>query len=217
MAPDFLAYLGWREALIAVVALLVVYILISFLRIGRLKNRAVQERSTAAHAAPAAVAAYTAVQEVDNPPPKPVEEVPVATALPEKPRERTFAWNEPPEVSVDTRRIEVLEQEVAQLRREIGGLLAEVQTLRDEQQRELAKVQENVQAKVQSTVLVQNTSPYYSDAMQLAQQGQDAAGISQLCGISRAEADLVVALARNQGQGQDQEREQTRDYGGPHD
>ncbi len=195
MDPDFLAYLGWREALIAVVALLVVYILISFLRISRLKNRTVHAQSTAPQAAPAAVAAYVAVQEVDNPPTKPADEAPVASALQEesRERERTFAWNEPPEVSVDTRRIEVLEQEVAQLRREIGGLLAEVQTLRDEQRRELSKVQ-----------VAQNASPYYSDAMQLALQGQDAAGISQLCGISRAEADLVVALARNQGQDQEQ-------------
>lgn len=192
MDPDFLAYLGWREALIAVVALLVVYILISFLRIGRLKNRAIQAQNPAPHVAPAAVAAYTAVQEVANPLPKPVDEAPVAPALPEekRERERSFAWNEPPEVSVDARRIEVLEQEVAQLRREIGSLLAEVQTLRDEQRRELSKVQ-----------VAQNASPYYSDAMQLALQGQDAAGISQFCGISRAEADLVVALARNQGQG----------------
>ncbi len=202
MDPDFLAYLGWREALIAVVALLVVYILISFLRIGRLKNRAIQAQGPASHAAPAAVAAYAAVQEVDNPPPGPVDEAPVAPALPEEPREpeRSFAWNEPPEVSVDVRRIEMLEQEVAQLRREIGGLLAEVQTLRDEQRRELSRVQ-----------VTQNASPYYSDAMQLALQGQDAAGISQLCGISRAEADLVVALARNQGQ------DQGRDQGGPLD
>lgn len=198
MVPDFLAYLGWREALIAVVALLVIYILIAFLRIGRLKNNATQTQSPAPLAAPAAVAAYVAVQEVENPPDKPAEEAPVESALPEESprRERSFAWNEPPEISVDARRIEMLEQEVAQLRRELGGLRAEVQAFRDEQRRELSRVQ-----------VAQNTSPFYSDAMQLALQGQDAAGISQLCGISRAEADLVVALARNQ----------ERDLGGPLD
>ena len=198
MVPDFLAYLGWREALIAVVALLVVYIQIAFLRIGRLKNNATQTQSPAPLAAPAAVAAYVAVQEVENPPDKPAEEAPVESALPEESpgRERSFAWNEPPEISVDARRIEMLEQEVAQLRRELGGLRAEVQAFRDEQRRELSRVQ-----------VAQNTSPFYSDAMQLALQGQDAAGISQLCGISRAEADLVVALARNQ----------ERDLGGPLD
>ena len=191
MDPDFLAYLGWREALIAVVALLVVYILIAFLRISRLKNSAAQAQTPAPHAAPAAVAAYVAVQEVENPSARPVAETPAEPALPEEPRERerAFAWNEPPEVSIDARRVEMLEQEVAQLRRELGGLRAEVQAFRDEQRRELSRVQ-----------VAQNTSPFYSDAMQLALQGQDAAGISQLCGISRAEADLVVALARNQEQ-----------------
>lgn len=201
MDPDFLAYLGWREALIAVVALLVVYILIAFLRISRLKNSATQAQGTAPHATPAAVAAYVAVQEVEKPPSKPADDAPIEPALPEGPRERerNFAWNEPPEVSIDARRVEMLEQEVAQLRRELGGLRAEVQTLRDEQRRELSRVQ-----------VAQNASPYYSDAMQLALQGQDAAGISQLCGISRAEADLVVALARNQEPGRDRDYEEDR-------
>ena len=60
MVPDFLAYLGWREALIAVVALLVVYILIAFLRIGRLKNNAAQTQSPAPLAAPTGDAASAA-------------------------------------------------------------------------------------------------------------------------------------------------------------
>jgi hypothetical protein len=34
----------------------------------------------------------------------------------------------------------------------------------------------------------------------LATQGREAADISVLCGISRAEAELVVALARNDSQ-----------------
>ena len=130
---------------------------------------------------------YVAVQEVENPPDKPAEEAPVESALPEESpgRERSFAWNEPPEISVDARRIEMLEQEVAQLRRELGGLRAEVQAFRDEQRRELSRVQ-----------VAQNTSPFYSDAMQLALQGQDAAGISQLCGISRAHWSRCPAPAR---------------------
>ena len=40
-------------------------------------------------------------------------------------------------------------------------------------------------------------APQYSDAMQMALQHHDAATISQQCGISRAEAELVVALVRN--------------------
>ena len=193
MDSDFLTYLGWREALIAVVALLVIYILISFLRIGRLKNAAVQQPATTPHAASVAVAAYAAAKEEDMPPSvEPAVEVPAeppesAMAEESSPRERTFAWNEPPQKVADTLRMEALEQDVAQLRRELGGLRAEVQALREEQRRELSRVQ-----------VAQNTSPFYSDAMQLALQGQESDDISRLCGISRAEADLVVALARNQ-------------------
>ena len=64
-----------------------------------------------------------------------------------------------------------------------------MQALREEQRREINKVE-----------VTQNASPFYSDAMQLATQGREAADISVLCGISRAEADLVVALARNKDQ-----------------
>jgi hypothetical protein len=87
------------------------------------------------------------------------------------------------------RKVDVLEQELAQLRREIGGLRVEVQTLREEQRREISKVK-----------ITQSASPFYSDAMHLATQGREAADISVLCGISRAEAELVVALTRNDGQ-----------------
>ena len=193
MDSDFLTYLGWREALLAVVALLVIYILISFLRIGRLKNAAVQQPATTPHSASVAVAAYAAAKEEDMPPSvEPVVEVPAeppesATAEESRPRERAFAWNEPPQKVADTLRMEALEQDVAQLRRELGGLRAEVQALREEQWRELSWVQ-----------VAQNTSSFYSYAMQLALQGQESDDIARLCGISRAEADLVVALARNQ-------------------
>ena len=73
-----------------------------------------------------------------------------------------------------------------QLRKEVGGLRAEVLVLREEQRREIKQVQ-----------VTQNVSPLYSDAMQMAMQGHDAATVSQHCGISRAEAELVVSLVRN--------------------
>lgn len=45
--------------------------------------------------------------------------------------------------------------------------------------------------------VTQNISPLYSEAMQKAILGQDAASISRDCGISRAEAELVAALVKN--------------------
>jgi hypothetical protein len=201
---EFLAYLSWRELLAAVVVLLVIYILITYLRINRLENetRLVQELSP--ETIRSAVQSYAEVQAPDPVPEAPTAPVKTTAQVASEDRSKlrkgqAFAWNEPPSENPEPYRIEVLEQDMAQLRREIGGLRAElqtlraeVQTLREEQQREISKVQG-----------AQNVSPFYSDAMQLARQGRDAGDISVLCGISRAEAELVVTLARNNGQALD--------------
>ena len=182
---DVLAYLSWREVLVAIVVLLVLYILFAFLRISRLKNERLRVQEVSLHAVQSGAAAYAAVQEPE------VLDVPgsIVGEPPKLPKTDAFPWNEPPADHSELRQVETLEREVAQLRREIGGLRAEVQTLRDEQRREMTKVQ-----------VAQNASPFYSEAMQMAVQGQDAADISVLCGISRGEAELVVALARNRDQ-----------------
>ncbi len=185
MDLDVLAYLSWREVLVAVVVLLVLYILFSFLRISRLKNEKLRVQEVSLHAAQSAAAAYAAVQE----PAASDADRTFASEPLKPPKTEAFPWNEPPADPPGLHKIETLEQDVAQLRREIGGLRAEVQALRDEQRRELTKVQ-----------VAQNASPFYSEAMQLAMQGQEAADISLLCGISRGEAELVVALARNRDQ-----------------
>lgn len=185
---EFLAYLSWREVLVAIVVLLVLYILFAFLRINRLRNESRRAQDLSPLSAQSAVAAYTAVQEpAASPATDAAQRAVAAPSLPEP--EEPLARNEPLPERWELRRIEALEQDVAQLRREIGGLRAEVQAMREEQRREINKVQ-----------VAQNASPFYSDAMQLAVQGREAADISVLCGISRAEAELVVALARNQDQ-----------------
>ena len=187
MDAEFFTYLSWREVLIAVVVLLVLYILFAFLRISRLKNEGMRAQNLQPHIAQSVAATYAAVQDAEQSSQRPnmIERPNAEHPVPDK--VVSFPWNEPPTDVLELRRIETLEQEVAQLRREIGGLRSDVQALREEQRRELTKVQ-----------VAQNTSPVYNDAMQMAMQGQSAADISLLCGISRAEAELVVALARNQ-------------------
>jgi hypothetical protein len=181
----FLTHLSWREMLLMAIVLLALYILFAFLYVNRLRNRGRSAQKSLPDTA-------------QDAPPSQVEPGRDAPAIPAAARStgadvsafaRERARNEPPSGSLELRRTEVLEQDVAQLRREIGGLRAEVQALREEQRREIGKVQ-----------VAQNTSPFYSDAMQLATQGREAADISVLCGISRAEAELVVALARNENQ-----------------
>jgi hypothetical protein len=193
MASEFLASLSWREMLLAVVVLLAIYILFSFLRIGRLRREAQAVQELSPGAVQSAVQSYAAVQESGRgaeAAPGDADGQASLTELSAVAKEQMFAWNERHSRTLELRRkIDVLEQDLAQLRREIGGLRAEVQTLREEQRREISQVK-----------ITQSASPFYSDAMQLATQGREAADISVLCGISRAEAELVVALARNDNQ-----------------
>ena len=187
---EFLAYVSWREVLLAVVVLLVLYILLSFLRMSRLKNATMRNNDLPSREARHAVAAYAAAQD-----PAPAEERQRTGEEPVHATQGDPAWNEPPAEAAALSRVDTLDQEVALLRREIGGLRGELQQLREECRRELARPH-----------VLQNASPAYGDAMQLAMQGQESASISQLCGISRAEADLVVALATR--------RETPNDYKG---
>lgn len=177
---ESLGNLGWREMLLALIALLVLYVLVVSLRMWRLRRErnAIDLRTQLA--TQSAVAAYAAVQE------------PALQSEPETspPTEPVFAWNEPPPEFPGQQRIETLERALTQLRNEITELRAELQTefqtLRDASRRELSQAH-----------ATQNISPLYSDAMQMALQGHDAASIAEHCGIARAEAELVVALVRN--------------------
>lgn len=80
-----------------------------------------------------------------------------------------------------------LEQEVAQLREELDAVRGELAALRQDMLQEMAHVR-----------ATQSVSPIYGDAMQMAAAGYDPAMIAERCGIARAEAELVVALAKSQ-------------------
>ena len=80
-----------------------------------------------------------------------------------------------------------LEQELAQLRDEVDAMRGELAALRDDMQQELAHLRAG-----------QTVSPIYGDAMQMAAAGYDPVAIAERCGIARAEAELVVALAKSQ-------------------
>jgi len=74
-----------------------------------------------------------------------------------------------------------LEGEVRQLRDQLAESREEIQRMREEMGRLSA---------------AQKVSPLYNEAMALAVRGVDAAGVAGRCGISIAEAELVVALSR---------------------
>lgn len=72
-------------------------------------------------------------------------------------------------------RFDTLTAEIAALREENSGLA-----------NELAAVRRTPQS-----------SGQYREAVEMAEQGRDAADVAENCGISRAEADLIVALHRS--------------------
>jgi hypothetical protein len=89
-----------------------------------------------------------------------------------------------------------MEGEVRQLREQLAESREEIRRLREEMGKLSA---------------AQKVSPLYNEAMALAVRGVDAAGVAGRCGISIAEAELVVALSRRPETGTNEREE--RGYG----
>ncbi len=172
--------LGWRETLLGVVALLVLYVLVVFRRLRALRQSPAAAAPVASEPPPAAPVVAVAGERV-------------AAAY----AETDFPWNEPPDAPAPDIRLAALESELNRLRGEVTALRGELATLdgglatlREDFRQGLERVNEHVQAS-------QHVAPIYGDAMQMALAGHDAAAIAERCGIARAEAELVVALIRN--------------------
>ncbi len=182
------ADVSWREMLIVVVVLLLLYILVSILHLLRLRHLKLQnvggtvgEATASTPVAEASLSPAPALSAYEN---APDDDELAPEQDPEKP---SFPWNEAPPPPPAQEQIDALEREITQLRRDVGNVRGEMQAWREEQRRERTQMQS-----------IQNVSPLYNEAMQMALQGVDAAQIAQRCAIARAEADLVVALVRNQ-------------------
>ena len=74
-----------------------------------------------------------------------------------------------------TRALDHMEEEISHLREQISRLESEVEQLKS----------------------AQPAATPYSQAIQMAQQGADAGELAANCGISRGEAELIVALYRS--------------------
>ena len=188
--------MGWRSALIIISVIMAIYIVFVLFRLQAMKREKEKnpEGNLASHQGAGAVIAHQGVRSAED-------NGVAATGNAEEDRQG-FALEplEDPEIPIgrvealerelvilrkDRKRLLALEEEISQFRKEVGGLRAEVMLLRE-------------QHEARSEAPVRNISPLYSDAMQMAMQGHDAESISQHCGISRAEADLVVAMVKPQ-------------------
>ena len=166
--------LGVREGVIGLIAFVALYMLVLLLRMRHLRGK------------PPAVVAPPV------PEPEPQAQDAVSAPIPDvapPPAEPEIPWNEPPERSSPEALPAALQQEVLQLRDEVDALRGEVAALRDDMLQEFAHMR-----------AAQTVSPIYGDAMQMAVSGYEPAVIAERCGIARAEAELVVALAKSQNQ-----------------
>jgi type IV secretory pathway VirB10-like protein len=210
-----LANLSWRELLIAACVLLAVYAAFVFFRINALKQDKPLIHLAAASPPHPAVAAYAAEESGVSPFHAPEPPTTASPPVPEKPqpRRKFSAKYEPQEpvlrdAAEETssqkaeRKTLALEREVEQLRKEVGGLRAEILLLREACRETVERSEKAEREEVEERKhVIPPISPFYNDAMQMAAQGESIESISQFCGISRAEAELVVALARNRDNG----------------
>lgn len=159
---------GIREVVIGLILVLALYMAFLLFRMRHLGSPAQRE----------------APQVPAMPPELPADEPP-------SPRERPAArYREEPEPTPHMAEHLIqagLERELFQLRDEVDILRGELAALREDMLKELAHLRAN-----------QSVVPIYGDAMQMATAGYDAATIAERCGIARAEAELVVALAQSQ-------------------
>ncbi len=163
---------GLREGVLVLIVLVAIYMAFVLLRMGRLNKRSGQ---TAAVARPVAASAPA----TDGAPP--------ANELESSPHPDAPVWAEAPEGLAEEVLRHGLTQELEQLREEVDAMRGELAALREDMQQSLGHLR-----------ATQTVSPIYGDAMQLAASGYDAVAIAERCGIARAEAELVVALAKNQ-------------------
>ena len=168
--------LGLREGVIGLIVLVGLYMAFELVRIRYLRSKAEVE-ALAVPEKPEPLINVTDEVVDDLPSPK--------TRKPE--REPEPLWERPPPTLAEGVLRQGMEQEIAQLREELDSIRGELAALRADLQQEVNVMRAS-----------QTVSPIYGDAMQMAMAGYDSQLISQRCGIARAEAELVVSLAKSQ-------------------
>jgi hypothetical protein len=167
--------IGMREGVIVLITLVVAYIVLVLWRMLALRRRASVAVPEPVVAAPVPTAAVSS-EPFAPPVAESVRAVPPADSRDQRPGRSSEEFER-----------QRLEQEVFQLRDEVDTLRGELSALRQDMLREFAHLQ-----------AAQAVSPIYGDAMQMAVAGYDPTVIAERCGIARAEAELVVALAKSQ-------------------
>lgn len=200
-----------REIIWLIIAVLFGYVVFQIYRVLRLEARNADDRRTPAAARPAD-AARPASSQAAPPPASPLarddgavqggEDDTDVFVFDARPRPPSAPWVAPAAPMADgaaaggdtfqsTLELQQLRRELAQLRAELAEQREQFDALRAE----LRTMQEQLDA----TLASQGVSPEYNEALVFARRGLDAEAISERCGISMAEAELVRSLAKGGG------------------
>lgn len=204
---------NWRDAILALVGLLAVYVVFSVMRLVQLSRAparldiawpqsephlpkvmadqapepAEPTWTPAVTAAPEAISAIAAAPPAVAAEPAPASGMAARLArFTRRGQAEALAPAAPNEDFASELRQSHLDVEIAQLRRESERLREELAAMHEE----MAQLK-----------AARNVSPLYSEAASLAQKGVSADGIAGQCGISLGEAELVAALALADGRG----------------
>ena len=181
---------GWRNVVVWVVAALAIYILVLLLRMLRLSRT---------EAAPSDSPSFDEIRQAKLQPYLDEGErsaTAADTAVPFVEDRSDLAWREAPQRFAEQQVQAALEREVNALREEVDGLREAFSALREDMLKDLAALRAQ-----------QGVAAFYREAMSLAASGKPAEDIAARCGIARAEADLVIALAQAQQPKSDDDRE----------
>ncbi len=169
--------IGWREGLLLAAVVVAVYLVVALLGLARLKRR---HAFVAAAEPPLAAFAPPVVPTADADPG--LEDMPIIQASYE-PTQNAGAGSLGTIEAASTEfarhlAMRELEAEVRRLRAEVAALREDLNELKRER-------------------APRRVSPLYAEAAALAERGFDARGVAEECGISVAEAELVLAMSRD--------------------
>ena len=199
LAKPALASIGARELIIALMVLVVVYMLFV---VFRMKSLSAQR-----HFDEIAAARYE-LDRTEQPARKKGKrgaepEMSLSTPIVPSKRGLDEFYDQPPKIEpknkyaeppddVD-RRVSSFDQEkLTRLERELSATREELDSLRTA----FAQSRDSMKADIERLKATQRVSPVYGDSLQMAMSGASAEDIATRCGIARAEAELVLSLAR---------------------
>lgn len=205
LPTDVLASIGVRELIIALVLLIVIYMLVVVLRMKSLGAQRRFDEIAAARYEADLTGHPEKKRGKRGAEPELSLSTPIPPGKPGKPGQRGLddyydpptrieprnKYAEPPD-AVDSRVSSFDQEKLTRLERDLSATREELDALRTA----FAQNRDSMLAEIERLKATQRVSPTYGDSLQMAMSGASAEDIAARCGIARAEAELVLSLAR---------------------